>query len=79
MCLAVPGELLDLSTENGLPTGRVSFGGVIKLICLAYTPEATPGDYVLVHAGFSISTIDETEAVNRLASFGDIALQGGGA
>lgn len=62
MCLAVPGELLAVTTSGTLPTGRVSFGGIVKQICLAYTPDASPGDYVLVHAGFSISNIDKAEA-----------------
>jgi len=43
-------------------SGRVNFGGVIKQINLAYVPEAKVGDYVLVHVGFAINTIDEEEA-----------------
>ena len=42
--------------------GRVEFGGIVKDVCLAYTPEAQVGDYVLVHVGFAISRIDEAEA-----------------
>jgi hydrogenase expression/formation protein HypC len=42
--------------------GKVNFGGIIKQINLAYVPEAQIGDYVLVHVGFAISTIDEAEA-----------------
>ncbi len=45
-----------------LRSGKVSFGGIIKNINLAYVPEAKIGDYVLVHVGFAISTIDEAEA-----------------
>jgi hydrogenase expression/formation protein HypC len=40
----------------------VSFAGVNKEICLAYVPEAKPDDYVIVHAGFAISIINEQEA-----------------
>jgi len=40
----------------------VSFGGIVKEVCLAYTPEVEVGDYVVVHVGFAISTIDEAEA-----------------
>jgi len=43
-------------------SGRVNFGGVIKQINLAFVPEAKVGDYVLVHVGFAINTIDEEEA-----------------
>lgn len=63
MCLAVPGKVLSLAGEDELMrVGRVDFGGVVKEINLAYTPEAGIGDYVLVHVGFAISVIDEAEA-----------------
>lgn len=42
--------------------GRVSFGGIVKEVCLAYTPDVEAGDYVVVHVGFAISSIDESEA-----------------
>ncbi len=63
MCLSVPAQLMAVSGEDTLTrTGKVSFGGVFKEICLAYVPEAKVGDYVLVHAGFAISIVDEQEA-----------------
>jgi hydrogenase expression/formation protein HypC len=63
MCLGVPGEVLEVRPNAlGIPTGRVSFGGVVKEVCFAYTPEVSPGDYVVVHVGFAISRIDEAEA-----------------
>lgn len=42
--------------------GRVSFAGIVKTVCLAYTPDVRPGDYVVVHVGFAISMIDPDEA-----------------
>jgi hydrogenase expression/formation protein HypC len=42
--------------------GKVEFGGIAKEVCLAYTPEAVVGDYVIVHVGFAISRVDEREA-----------------
>jgi len=63
MCLAVPGQILSLAGEDPIMrTARVDFGGVIKEINLAYTPEARVGDYVLVHVGFAISVLDADEA-----------------
>jgi hydrogenase expression/formation protein HypC len=63
MCLAVPGKILSIEGADPISRcGRVSFGGIIKQINLAYVPEAKVGDYVLVHVGFAISTIDEAEA-----------------
>jgi hydrogenase expression/formation protein HypC len=69
MCLAVPGKILDVSGSDTTRMGTVSFGGVSKEACLAFVPEAKVGDYVLVHAGFAISVIDEREAVQTLADF----------
>ena len=62
MCLGVPGKLVEVRQQDDLPMGRVEFGGILKDVCLAYTPEAQVGDYVLVHVGFAISRIDEAEA-----------------
>ena len=64
MCLGVPGKLVEIYPQAGLalPKGKVEFGGIYKDICLAYTPEAQVGDYVLVHVGFAISRIDQAEA-----------------
>lgn len=63
MCLAIPGEVLSLEpNQTGLLHGVVNFGGIRKKVCLAYTPDVTIGDYVLVHAGFAIHTIDAHEA-----------------
>lgn len=68
MCLAIPGQLLDIRGEGPLQrTGRVSFGGIVKDVSLAYVPEARPGDYVIVHVGFAISVLDEAEALETLA------------
>lgn len=68
MCLAVPGQVLSITGDDELTRqGRVAFGGIIKLVNLAYTPQAVVGDYVLVHAGFAIATIDTEEARRTLA------------
>lgn len=45
-----------------LRTSKVSFGGVLKEVSLAYVPEAKVGDYVIVHVGFALSIVDEHEA-----------------
>ncbi len=64
MCLGVPGKIVETRPDpTGMTMGRVSFGGITKDVCLAYTPEAEVGDYVVVHVGFAISRIDEDEAM----------------
>ncbi len=62
MCLAVPGKLISTAGDGIGRTGRVSFGGIIKEVSLAYVPEAKIDDYVVVHVGFALSTVDEAEA-----------------
>ncbi len=63
MCLAVPGKLLDTQGDHPLErSGRVSFGGIVKVVSLACVPEARPGDYVLVHVGVAIGVVDAEEA-----------------
>jgi hydrogenase expression/formation protein HypC len=69
MCLAIPGKVLDID-RNGSPVmGTVSFGGTQKKVCLEWLPEARVGDYVIVHVGFALSTVDEQEALETLKMF----------
>jgi hydrogenase expression/formation protein HypC len=63
MCLAIPGKVVTVEGDDpAFLLGKVNFGGITKQISLAYTPEVRPGEYVLVHAGFSIQVVDEGEA-----------------
>lgn len=63
MCLAIPGKILEIETNGeGVRMGRTNFGGVVKQVCLEYTPDVAIGDYVLVHVGFALSKVDEEEA-----------------
>ncbi len=63
MCLGVPGKVIQIEQNAvGMAMGKVDFSGIVKEICLAYVPEAQVGDYVIAHAGFAISIIDEKEA-----------------
>ena len=62
MCLAIPGKVIETLECDGMKVARVSFGGMVKQVCLEYTPEVVPGDYVLVHVGFALSRIDQEQA-----------------
>jgi hydrogenase expression/formation protein HypC len=65
MCLAIPGKVASISGADPITRmGKVDFGGVVKEASLAYVPEAKVGDYVIVHAGFAISQLDEQEAAS---------------
>jgi hydrogenase expression/formation protein HypC len=67
MCLGIPGRIQTLNEGGPLPMGTVDFEGVAQEVCLAYVPEAGPGDYVLVHAGFALAQLKEEEAMETLA------------
>ena len=77
MCLAVPGKIISIDEgDDLLRAGRVNFAGIVKEVNLACVPEADGGDYVLVHVGTAISTIDEQEAdqvFEYLRQMGDLA------
>jgi hydrogenase expression/formation protein HypC len=62
MCLGIPGKVQETYHEHDVLMGKVDFGGVRKRVCLEHVPQVQPGEYVLVHAGFALSCIDEAEA-----------------
>lgn len=76
MCVAVPGRIVSASDEADpvLRMAKVSFGGVVKSVSLAYVPEAKIGDYVIVHAGFALNVVDEQEAVRTLEEIRTLGL-----
>jgi hydrogenase expression/formation protein HypC len=74
MCLGVPGKVLEIRSEQGTRMATVDFGGVTKVVCLAYVPEAQVGDYTIVHAGFAITRLDEASALETLQLFADLGV-----
>ena len=66
MCLGVPGKIIEIYESEGLKMGRIDFGGTQREACLAYVPEATVGDYTVIHVGFAISLLSEEEAALTL-------------
>lgn len=66
MCLGVPGRITKTRETEPWRMASVDFGGITREVCLAYVPEADVGDYVIVHAGFAISQVDESEAQETL-------------
>ena len=66
MCLGIPGRILEIHDDAGLRMPNVDFGCIRREACLSCTPEADVGTYVIVHVGFAITTVDETEAHRTL-------------
>jgi len=61
VCLAIPGQIVDLVDEpNRL--ARVEVAGVRRNVNIGLLDDVGPGDWVLIHVGFAISQIDEEEA-----------------
>jgi hydrogenase expression/formation protein HypC len=59
MCVATPMKLVTVKGDEGV----AELGGVTRKVSLALLESASPGDYVLIHAGFAIAKVDEEEAM----------------
>jgi len=65
MCLGIPGKIISITGD----LASVGFSGVSREVSLLLCPEASEGDYVLVHVGFAIQRLEEREALETLALF----------
>jgi hydrogenase expression/formation protein HypC len=66
MCLGVPGKIVELYEKGGLKMAKVDFGGIFREACLSYVPEARVGEYCVIHVGFAISVLNESDALETL-------------
>jgi hydrogenase expression/formation protein HypC len=66
MCLGVPGKIVDLYEKGGLKMAKVDFDGIFREACLSYVPEAQVGEYCVIHVGFAISLLSESDAMETL-------------
>ena len=66
MCLGIPGKVLEVFERENMRMGRIDFNGVEMDVCLEAVPEADIDAYVIVHAGFAISSLSESEAKETL-------------
>lgn len=62
MCLGIPGKILEIYEVDRTLMAKVDFEGVLQEVCIATTPEAQIGQYVLVHAGFALNLLSDQEA-----------------
>jgi hydrogenase expression/formation protein HypC len=76
MCLAIPGKVIEVFEDRGLRMARADFGGIVRQVCLEQLPEATLGDYVLVHVGFALSRVDADEAARTYAALEELGQLG---
>jgi hydrogenase expression/formation protein HypC len=72
MCLAVPTRIKNIDGEMA----EVELDAVSRMVSLAMVPDARMGDYVLVHAGYAITVVDEDEAMETLRLFQELEQSG---
>ena len=73
MCLATPGLVLAVKEQ----TAQVDFFGVTRAVRLDLLPDASTGDYVLVHAGFAIQRLELAEARETIELLRELGLNSG--
>lgn len=74
MCLGIPGEIVAIREEDGIPIGKVKFGGITKDVCLSCIDDVGVGDFVLVHVGFAISKVDREAAASAYKTLEELGL-----
>ena len=69
MCLAIPAQVTSIEGTNA----EAEIGGISRRISIRLTPDVKVGDYVLIHTGYAIHVIDETEAAETLKLLEEMA------
>ncbi|MBL7013717.1 MAG: HypC/HybG/HupF family hydrogenase formation chaperone [Candidatus Marinimicrobia bacterium] len=72
MCLAIPGKVTEIYSENGIKMGKIDYSGTINTACLEYLPEIKVGQYTLVHAGFALSILNDDEVKKSLDAWEEL-------
>jgi hydrogenase expression/formation protein HypC len=70
MCLGIPGRIVEIEKDMA----KVEIGGLLREISLDLCPDVSVGEYVLIHTGFAIQKVDETEAMETLNLLREMAL-----
>ena len=69
MCLAIPGQVVELVPDTDEQLAVIDVVGVKRKINIGLLERRAlrPGDWVLIHVGFAMSKVDEREAAEALA------------
>jgi len=73
MCLGIPGKIISIYEEQSTKMAKVDFGGVTREVCIEVIPDAKPGDWTIIHAGFALNILDEAEALETLEILNEMA------
>ena len=76
MCLAIPAQIMEI--DHDTDSAVVSVGGIRKSISLALVDDVKEGEFVLVHVGYALSRVSESEAAKTLALFEEAGLKEAG-
>jgi hydrogenase expression/formation protein HypC len=74
MCLGIPGRITEIWHEDGATYAHADFVGEIRRICLNYLPDLQVGDHTIVHAGFALTRVDESEAVETVRMMREVGV-----
>lgn len=77
MSLTVPGKILEISSIAGRRVGKLRVGDSIREAYLDFVPDAQPGDYVSIHAGFGIRQVNAAEAERTLHQIHQMSMAAG--
>ena len=73
MCLGIPGKIINIYEDHGTKMAQIDFGGVTREACIEVIPDAKPGDWTIVHAGFALNLLSEEEASETLEMLQEIS------
>lgn len=71
MCLAIPGRIIEIDNKTNM--ARIDVMGAERDASVDLVPDAKVGDYILTHAGFAITIIDEAEAAETIGLIEELA------
>ncbi|WP_165547409.1 HypC/HybG/HupF family hydrogenase formation chaperone [Kribbella sindirgiensis] len=66
VCVAIPGLVLEIVSADGVLTGAVEVDGQRRTASFAFLPDVVVGEYVVLHSGYAVARLDETDALVTL-------------
>lgn len=73
MCLAIAGRIISVEGEGLARTGHLVVGTERRVVNLAMVPDAGPGDWVVIHAGYALEVLTPEDAEELLRLHTEIA------
>lgn len=74
MCLAVPGQILEIWNEGGAPFAHADFNGKVRRVSIAFLPDLEVGEYIIIHAGFALTRVPTENVAKVMEALEDAGL-----